>query len=573
MHLARESAVRWAMVIALAALSIYHVALTASTVLAFSLRYPFMDQFRLNLRYLTIPFPQSVLLLENGHRPVLPGLVRFVELNWFKGTHSLQALTSWVAAAVVVAMLLLAVKRDLRGNSMLIASGICAICATLLWNANARMFIHAYEAMHVFYVTAFAMVAIYCAVRASDTGAWKWWIGSIVACVAATFSFGMGFASFAAVASIAVLRRCGRFPIVLILVAALATFWIYYAVLPGAEGVRGVTSAQSARAVIFFAFARVGAVFAELLRLFVPDLALQAAVGALAGAAGVVVISVMSIRQWNRRVPFVDLELYGLGLAIFGVAANLLIAVSRTGYFFDYPVQLFADRYLFWSCAPWLGIYLYLLPRLARGNRIGQFSAAVAVLLFSLAAVPPACWDNRWSANVYRVSSLAGLAMKLGVRNYAQVSEVSGSDFATTYSAVDEMRDRNLGMFADVSRMRVGDKAETGASSLTVPAKATRFNVDWPTGTIARLVSGELPQALAAREQEAELWFADSNGTLIGRAAFTNAGSKPHNALFLGIPTLSGFEGYVMQTGFPAALLAREPDGTVRQLSRLELLQ
>jgi hypothetical protein len=41
--------------------------------------------------------------------------------------------------------------------------------------------------------------------------------------------------------------------------------------------------------------------------------------------------------------------------------------------------------------------------------------------------------------------------------------------------------------------------------------------------------------------------------------------------LFLGIPTLSGFQGYVMQASAPAALLAREPDGVIRELSRLEL--
>jgi hypothetical protein len=86
MHLAREAVVRWTVVTTLLTLSIYHLALTASTVLAFSLRYPLMDQFRPNLRYLTIPFPQSGLLLENGHRPVLPGVVRFVALNWFRGT-------------------------------------------------------------------------------------------------------------------------------------------------------------------------------------------------------------------------------------------------------------------------------------------------------------------------------------------------------------------------------------------------------------------------------------------------------------------------------------------------------
>ena len=164
------------------------------------------------------------------------------------------------------------------------------------------------------------------------------------------------------------------------------------------------------------------------------------------------------------------------------------------------------------------------------------------MILFSLAAVPNARWDNKWSAGVYRVSTMAGIAMKLGIRNDTQVSEISDSDPATTYRVVDEMRNRHLGMFADASNMRVGEKIVVGASQLTVPAKATPYHVD-------------------------------SNGTLIGRAAFTNAGSKRRNGLRLGIPTLSGFHGYAMQTGVPAALVARESDGTIKEVSRLQLQQ
>jgi hypothetical protein len=335
--------------------------------------------------------------------------------------------------------------------------------------------------------------------------------------------------------------------------------------------VRGVTSGLSFQAVTFIAIARVGAIFAELLRLFVPNQTFQTAVSAIAGAVGVAFVSVLSIRQWIRRTPFVDLELYGLGLFVFGLATNTLIAISRTRYFFEYPGQVFAERYLFWSSVPWLGAYIYLLPRLVRANRLKQFAAAIIVILFSLAAVPSARWYNLWAAEVYGVSTMAGMATKLGIRNDAQLGAISDTDSATTYRGLDEMRHRNLGMFADTSNMRVGDKVEMGRSKLTVPATATRFDVDSPVGIDARIISGELPPILAVHEQEAELWFADSSGALIGRAAFTNAGSAPGNSLRLGIPTLRGFQGYVVRAGAPAALLAREPDGVMRELARLEL--
>ncbi len=483
----------------------------------------------------------------------------------------MQALTSWFAAGAVMAMLLLAIRRDLRGNSVVEAAGVCAICTMFFWNANARMFMHAYEAMHVFYVTFFAIVAIHCAVRAPETGSSRWWSGAIVACIAATFSYGTGISSFAAVAIVAVLRRCGRLPLLSVVLSAFATFLIYYMVLPGAEGVRGHTSGFSFQAAIFFAIARIGAVFAELLRLSVADLGFRAAVSAIAGAVGVAFVSVLSIRQWSRRMPFVESELYGLGLVVFGFVTNALIAISRTGYFFEYPWQVFADRYLFWSSVTWLGVCIYLLPRLVQAHRLKQYAAAIAVILFSLAAVSPARWDNQWAAEVYRASTLAGVAMKLGIGSDAQVREISDSDSATTYRVVDEMRNRNLGMFADKWSMRIGDRIDVGRSPLTVAANTTHYDLGWPVGTSARLIAGELPQTLAAREQEAELWFADSGGTLIGRAAFTNAGSAPGNSLRLGIPTLRGFQGYVVRTGAPAMLVARGQDGVIRELSRLEL--
>jgi hypothetical protein len=574
MHHTLETVTRRAFVATLLGVAVYHLALTASTVLTFSLRYPFMDQFRLNLRYLTIPFPQNVLLLENGHRPVLPGLVRLVELNWLGGTQLLQALTSWLAAGVVAGLLLLLIKRDLRGNSVLAASGICAVCTMLVWNAHARMFIHAYEAMHVFYVTFFVVIALYVGVRAPDGAAWKWWIGSIVACIAATFSFGMGIASFAALMTVAIVRERGSLTLLFIALSAFATFLIYYVVLPGADAVQLAVTGFSFPAFVFFTIARVGAVFAELVRLLVPGIAVQGAVSALAGALGLALISVSLLRRRRHHMPFVDMEIFGVGLFAFGLMANILIATSRSMYFFEHTEQLFADRYLFWSSVTWLGLLLYWLRRLIYVTRIKQYSAAAVVLLLSLTAVPPAIWDNEWSANVYRMSTIAAIAMKLGIRNDAQVAEISDSDSATTYRVAEEMRKRNLGMFADLSNLRVGDKLLTGQpSQFAVPVNVGRFDINWPADTSAQMVAGELPQSVASQAQDAELWFAESDGTLIGRAAFTNTGGESRNLLRLGIPTLTGFQGYVLQSRAPAILLARESSGVVKPLSRLERRQ
>ena len=230
---------RRATVAVLLGLALYHLLLTLFTVSSFGLRYPFMDQFRLNLRYLTTPFPQNVLALENGHRPVLPGIVRVIELNWLGGTQLLQKLTASLAAIGVAAILWAGIKRDMRKDSVLIAAAVCALFTLLTWNANARMFIHAYEAMHVFYVTLFLVVAIHFVIRDPFERGLKPIAFSIAACVGETFSFGPGIASFTAIMAIGILQRREPKVLALIAVAAFTTLLLYYFALPGAEGVRG----------------------------------------------------------------------------------------------------------------------------------------------------------------------------------------------------------------------------------------------------------------------------------------------------------------------------------------------
>jgi hypothetical protein len=570
-HISFEPVARWVTITALIGLAAYHFLLTVFTVLAFGLRYPFMDQFRLNLRYLTTPFPQNVLTLENGHRPVLPGLVRLVELNWLAGTQVLQSLTAWLAAGVIATILLFAIARDLRRNSLLWASAGCVLFTMLAWNANARMFIHAYEAVHVFYVVLFVVIAIDFTLRGTAKSGSNAWIISIAACLAATFSFGPGIASFAAIMTVAILRRCKPGTLLFIAFSACSTFLLYYFVLPGAEGVQGGIAGFSFRATVFFSIARIGAVFAELVRLYAPDLEMQATVAASAGLVGIAVFLSSLVKRWSRREHFVGTELFGTGLVAFGLATNTLIATTRTSYFFEHPDQLFADRYLFWSCVTWLGILLYGLQRLDQASRPKQYAAATAVVLLSLSAIPPALWVKQWSAEVFRLSELAAIAMKLGIRNDAQVAEISDGDLATIYRALDEMKSRNLAMFADPTPLRLGNKVTVTQPQVTVATRVMRVDTGRAVATPIRMLSGELPPSLVLHEDRAELWFASHDGTLIGRACLTNSDAQPKNIFRLGIAVPGGFQGYVVQSDKPEILLARERNGVVKPLAHLEL--
>src|SRR5262249_20118578 len=56
---------------------------TFSGIVNFGWRQPMFDQWREYETFLDLPFPQNVIQLNNGHRPMLPNLVRIAEIEWF----------------------------------------------------------------------------------------------------------------------------------------------------------------------------------------------------------------------------------------------------------------------------------------------------------------------------------------------------------------------------------------------------------------------------------------------------------------------------------------------------------
>ena len=116
-------------------LAVVHLTNAVSTVSRYTLNHTFQDQFRLNLRYLTVPFPLSIFELENGHRPVLPGLARWLELHYFGGATTLQFASAWIAAAVAVGLLFARCWSALDWPRRLML--FCSVATTIFWIANA----------------------------------------------------------------------------------------------------------------------------------------------------------------------------------------------------------------------------------------------------------------------------------------------------------------------------------------------------------------------------------------------------------------------------------------------------
>jgi hypothetical protein len=318
---------------------------------------------------------------------------------------------------------------------------------------------------------------------------------------------------------------------------------------------------------VFFTIARIGAVIVEIPRPYVAD-ELAWMVPALAVSAFAVTLAGVSIvGRWRRGETFTGIEVIAVAFFIFGLMANALISANRTAYFFEHPGQLFADRYLFWSCVTWLGLLLYGLSRATGFNRKIQFACAMVMVIFSLSSVPIAIRLKGWSSEVYRLNEVAAVAMRLNIKDDALMLAVSDAGLETTYRAIDAMRDRRVSVFADESALHIGAKVQIGPSDLSLTVQSRRVSVTSPQPRTVIFLSGVLPLELAKQDKNDNLWFADVDGTLIGYAAFTNSAGRK---VRLGIPTFNGFQGYVLQSDFRGGWLIGERQGMTHAIAFLK---
>jgi hypothetical protein len=209
-----------------------------ATIATFALRYPAFDQYRLYAIYLGLPFPSSAIQLENGHRPILPALLRLAEVRWFAADQSLQIITGVVAAGAALALILWTIAREHSLNIVTRAAAALLAVLSIFWLGNARILIHGNEIVQVYLVVLFLVLAILALDKARKFQAISWTSVASLCCLGATFSFGTGMASFAALLLLAAVVRLGWSRIAILVTALAIAAGIYILGLPGSAGVR-----------------------------------------------------------------------------------------------------------------------------------------------------------------------------------------------------------------------------------------------------------------------------------------------------------------------------------------------
>jgi hypothetical protein len=491
--------------LALCAAAAYHLAVTASTVLSFTLRHPLQDEFRMAWRYLAVPFPESVFLAENGHHPIVPGLVRWAQLEGLGGSQGLQIALAWLCAFVALGFIAREAWRAFRPQPLVAAAAAAIVFALPLWNANARLFIHAHEAAHVFYTTAGVVLALgaACAGR---------WILAIAGCLLATFSFGAGICAFIAVFAIAVLSRAGPRPMALVAGSAAATL-IAYSALPGTHEVaRMVPGPERIASALFYFLARLGSVFSEVTR--------HKAMVCVAASLVPIAMAGDIARRHVRSEALTRLEVLAAGLFVFGAMVNAAIAFGRADYFDAHPDQLFSERFLFWSCLMWTAMVLWTLARVRLGSAHAQAAVLALAAIALLAFIPPARRVHDWAGTRYREVELAAVVVRLGVRADDVVRRVVDHSPEEAYALGRVMRERRVGDFS--------------GNPVTVPSGQ-------PLAAFERRVAPES----GPLGSHPRFWLRDAQGEVRGAAALV-ADPAPLNAFRIGLAHFDRAEGFAV---------------------------
>lgn len=578
------------------------VGLLATTLVAianFAWLQPVFDQLRFYETYLSLPFPHSVVQLDNGHRPVLPALVRVAEITGFGANQYLQIVFAVVCASTTVALIAWCGWRE-RGATAARAAAVLAPIVAVFWLANARILMHGTELVHVHLVSLSVAVAALGVWHAHSRHSYRGIVVAALACTAAMFSFGTGVASFAAVLVLIGLLRLPRRWLLIPLAALAVCLLLYLAVLPGNDGVRHMVALRPLDSLLAGArwlsspwivgwlgladpplhdwlaepvcVSRSGAALCVSARLLdgLPGADWRTTTSALIGLGGLAVLAMAVIARWRRWDEPTRLETVALTFGLFSAACAGIIGLGRLDYLHDNPAQLFADRYLIWPCLFWMSLVLLGLARVLRRGR-GTGLATVLVCLVAAMALPTHRAYAHWAAVVHARAERFAAAVRSGVVDAATLPPADDADPATVARTLSLLRERRLAMFAK-TWLPTGERRDgriDPAGDAQVRILSRELVSDAADARPALYLRGVVERGLL--DESGPLVFLDADRRIRGYAqrSFIAPGAS---SLRLDVPAKRGFDGYI--AGFDPTqiyvLVQWSADGrSARELLRL----
>lgn len=575
------SARHLASTVGVAALGAITAAWSFSTLIAianFALRYPAFDQFRLYPIYLELPFPQNAIQIENGHRPILPALLRLLEIRWSNADQNLQLIAGGAALLATLFAILLTIARERAIAPLARAAACVSTVLAFCWLGNARMLMHANELEHVYFVTLFVVLALLALYRGAKYDSSGWVFLAVWFCVGATFTFGSGVASFGALLISAVLLRLRIRYFFWPILSVAASFLIYLFMLPSGGNVRASLALDLERDIVLplqwlaapwmrawlghaeptidgsihqgmLAQHGIGDFLTHSANALAYGLGVYYPMGeaAAVGAIGLIAYILMMLHAFRRRGVLNRPQALAVGLSTFAAAVSLLVCLARKQAFAMFPLQVFADRYLPWSCMFWLGLAVYAIaaPTNARWR---EWAVAALALVTSALLVPSHLVMAGWSAAVHRNVQQSAVAAQLGVWDPQRFPDNADARRADVLRTLNLLRRDHLSMYAEPA-YRLVERGWRAPLPLPTDLTGAHANVvrefdDTLGSHRVAAFEGVLPN-IEKRPREPVLVVVDEGGQIRGLAKTSFIGWNRSNLRF-DIPQKQGFDGYVL---------------------------
>lgn len=460
----------------LAAAAAYLVA-GAAAMLLLAPRTPYADQWRLYAKLLQQPFLAGVVSADNGHREVLPNLVRWITLHGLDG-QSAPAIVLGLLLALAAAGIWLRSIAGARIDAGRRAAAALIAVLGLFWLGNERALAHDHESVRVYLIVLCLFGALVQVARPQPTP--RATAAATLLALLATLSFGSGIASFAAIALVLALGRA-RPAAWAVLLAGLATALALYLGGATASVTGTLVIDPAAQAIVLLRWLATPFVYV-LWPLVDPAVAGQLPGGgvaraataiavaftnlfgpvqtsplpqALVGAAGGLALLAASWRAWRAPPDTDPARRVALGIAWFGLAVGGLVAISRSGYFIQFPDQVHAPRYLPWSSLFWAGLLVAAVLR--PGGRLRP----AAVLVVALLVLPSTFWMALLARSMQVRAEQVATAAAVGVLPPdLALGETVADELA---AALPLLADRGIAMYAWPEVRCLGKPVQAGA--------------------------------------------------------------------------------------------------------------
>ncbi|MEP6483549.1 MAG: hypothetical protein ABJB01_03800 [Rudaea sp.] len=535
------------------------------------------DQWRMYQTLLAIPFPHNVLVLENGHHPIIPNTIRYAEVQWFAADQLLQIGIGISCALMSVLILCLIGWRERGVGFGARSAAVMLPILGIFWLANARILMHGNEALHAYLLVLSVVVAAVFTYRAAQCETNGWLVAASAACAVAMFCFGPGVASFPAVIALGILLRISWRRLVIPGATLVILLLIYLYALPGDEGVRSMLSLRPWESTKI-AMTWLSSPWAtEWLGLAQPPLypqmverfnaegqwqpmvvsanALVSATGLpwrtlsmLFGFAGTIYFGIRTAYTFLQKSKLTLLQSLATMLCVFALATSFVIGVGRLSYFSEHSGQVFADRYLIWPCLFWTGLALLTLGDVFRARvQWPRLVFGACVVALPLALYPMHDYAAGWSSVVYNSSQRMAASARSGIVDADVVTSIA--DIVPEYTkTLAVFKQRNLAMFADPA-WRLLDQPWTGSIDATTEIEVDAYwmeTFDSERGT-AHHLRGIVKRGVGKLRNGFLALLTDDN-RIAGFAEFSFVGKGKKTPLFLSLPRKRGFDGYVAGT-------------------------